>query len=78
MNAAFDRINEMRTELIEMARKEAHNLFRIARKADDHGAHKTAIEIREEAWELYTTYEAYPERIIEWNFPRKHKHAFRY
>lgn len=78
MNAQFDRINEMRTELIEIARKEAHNLFRLARRAHEHGADKIANEMQDEAWLLYTTIEAYPERLVEYGLSYKTKHAFRY
>lgn len=78
MNTAFNRIEEMRREIIEIARKEAHNLFRLSQRAHDHGAEKTANEMQDEAWYLYNTIEAYPERLLEWKYSYNTKHAFRY
>ena len=78
MNAAYDRIKEIRNELYEINRKEAHNLFRLARRAHEHGADKVANELQDEAWLLYTTCEAYPERLVAYELQYKTKHAFRY
>ena len=78
MNTAYDRIKEIRDELYEINRKEAHNLFRLARRAHEHGADKVANELQDEAWFLYNTCEAYPERLLEWGFAYNTKHAFRY
>lgn len=78
MNAAFDRIQEIRTELIEISRKEAQNLFRLAKEAHERGEDRLANEIQDEAWLLYNTCEAYPERLVEYGLQFKTKHAFRY
>lgn len=64
-------------EIRMSAEKEAYRLWRLARKAENHGCKKTAEEMRQEARELHTTMTAYPERIIADSFKYKFKYAFR-
>lgn len=79
MKTPFDRINEMKAEIIEIAHKEASNLFRIARSAEAHGASEKLVqEIREEAWILENEIYHYPDRLLDWKYPYRTKHAFRY
>ena len=77
-NSNLDTLDRIRTELYQMARDEATNLFRLARKAQAHGvSKKTVIEINEEAWELYTTITVYPERLLTYEYISKTKYAFK-
>lgn len=77
-NSKLDTLDKIRTELYQMARDEATNLFRLARKAEAHGvSQKTVIEIREEAWELETTIKVYPDRLLTYEYISKTKYAFR-
>lgn len=72
------RIQDMRDELKEMAEKEAVRLWRLARRAEKKGCSGTLVaEIREEANWLHTTAQAYPERMLSWDFEYKHKYSFR-
>lgn len=78
LNDTLDTINKIRIELGEMARKEATNLFRLARRAEAHGVSaKIVNEIREEAWELYNTLDVYTERLLTYEYISKTKYAFR-
>lgn len=71
-------INEIRKQLREKAKKESQRLFRLARKADKHGCSGTLVEeIRNEARWLDTTAQAYPERVLCWDFEYEFKCAFR-
>lgn len=71
-------LEEIRWRLKEKAEKEAHRLWRIARRAWKHGCSKELIrEIREEARWLHGTAQAYPERMLDWEFEYKFKYAFR-
>lgn len=72
------RINEIRQELKEMAEKEATKLFRLAWRAEEHGCKRETVEaIRDEARWLHETAQAYPDRIVHWEFEYKFKFAFR-
>lgn len=71
-------LEAIRNQLIEKADKEAHRLWRIARRAWKHGCSQQLINaIREEANWLHTTAKAHPERLLEWDFEYKFKYAFR-
>lgn len=71
-------LEAIRNQLEEKAEKEAHRLWRIARRALKRGCSQQLINaIREEANWLHTTAKAYPERLLEWNFEYKFKYAFR-
>lgn len=79
MNATFNRIEEMKREIIEIAHKEATNLYRIARSAEAHGASEKLVqEIRAEAWVLEHEIYSYPDRLLDWKYSYRTKHAFRY
>lgn len=72
------RINEIRQELKEMAEQEATRLYRLARRAEKKGCKQELVtEIRDEAHWLHTTAQAYPERIVHWQFEYLFKYAFR-
>lgn len=71
-------LERIRYELIEMAEKEATQLFRFVRRAENHGCKPETVEaIREEAWWLLTEAIAYPERLIADEFKYDFKYAFR-
>ena len=70
-------LQEIREKLEEMARKEAYKLWRLARKAEKHGATKTAQALAEEGSRLYTECTAYPDRLVHWKFEYNYKYAFR-
>lgn len=72
------RINEIRQELKEMAEQEATRLYRLARRALEKGCGQELVNaIREEANWLHTTAQAYPDRLVEWQFEYNFKYAFR-
>ena len=71
-------LKEIRNKLKEKAEREATKLWRMARKAQQHGcSSKLVHEIREEANWLHGTATAYPDRLIHWEFEYKYKYAFR-
>lgn len=71
-------LDAIKNYLEEKAEKEAYRLWRIARRALKHKCSQRLVnEIREEANWLHTTAQAYPERLLEWNFEYKFKYAFR-
>lgn len=71
-------LDAIKNYLEEKAEKEAYRLWRIARRALKHKCSQQLVnEIREEANWLHTTAQAYPERLLEWNFEYKFKYAFR-
>lgn len=71
-------LEAIRNQLKEKADKEAHRLWRIARRAWKRGCSQQLINaIRAEANWLHTTATAYPERLLEWEFEYKFKYAFR-
>lgn len=71
-------LEAIRDQLTEKADKEAHRLWRIARKARKHGCSQQLINaIRKEAYWLHTAAKAYPERLLDWEFEYKFKYAFR-
>lgn len=73
------RIESIRNELKEMAEKEAHYLWRMARRAWKHGCSKELInKIREEANWCHTTAKAYPDRLIHWKSDYDLKFAFKH
>lgn len=72
-------IRNMRQTLIDMAKKEAIRLWRLARRCKKRGiSEETVREIHEEACYLDTNVTAYPERILTWDAKYKFKYAFRY
>lgn len=78
MGLIFDRVKEIRLELATIAEKEAHKLWRLARKAEAHGvSDKLVNAIREEGWSVWDSRNN-PDRLIEWRFEYQHKYAFRF
>ena len=78
MKTTLDTLDEIRRELERIAQKEATNLFRLARKAKEHGVKtETVEEIREEGMRLAREYTTYPDRLLEWHFEYETKYAFR-
>lgn len=78
MKTTLSTLRDLRYQLTEMIEKEAMNLSRLARKAQEHGVREEVVrEIREEAWRLRENAKAYPERILNWDFEYKTKYAFR-
>lgn len=67
-------LRRIRSELCEIAEKEATYLYRLAWRMQRHGCSAESIrKVREEANELHMT--AYPERLIDWTV--KWEYAFR-
>lgn len=78
MRTNLENLYDIRRELGEIASKEATNLYRLARKAEQHNvSSETVAEIREEANYLFRTVCTYPERLLEWDFEYNTKYAFR-
>lgn len=74
----FDQLRDIKWQLREIAEREATNLYRLARKAKEHGVSQSIVdEIREEANNLSRNSVAYPERILEWKYEYETKYAFR-
>lgn len=72
------KLKEMREQLKQLAEAEAMKLWRIARRAQKHGCSAELVQkIREEANWLHTTGQAYPDRLLEWEFEYKFKFAFK-
>lgn len=72
------RIDEIREELSGIAEKEAYFLYRMARKAGEHGCSADLVrEIREEANWCYNTAMIYPDRLICWKREYDMKYAFK-
>ena len=68
----------IRYQLKEKANREAYRLWRIARRASKHGCSQHLVnEIKAEATWLYETGQAYPDRLIHWDFKYTFKYAFR-
>lgn len=71
-------LQKISNQLKEKASREALRLWRIARRAKKHGCSQKLInEIREEANWLNTTAQAYPDRLLDWEFEYGTKYAFR-
>ena len=71
-------LEAIKYELVEIIEKEATNLYRLARKAKEHGVSDEVInQIREEADELRVNCTANPDRILEWRYGYRTKYAFR-
>ena len=71
-------LQEIRQRLEEMAEQEASRLFRLARRAKDHGCKMETVEaIKNEARWLHETGTAYPDRLICWKFEYDFKYAFK-
>lgn len=76
--STLETLESLRYELTHIVEQEATNLYRLARKAEQHGVKQSVIdEIREEANYLHTTLTTYPERILDWDFEYNTKYAFR-
>ena len=78
----MDKLRELlriRSELVQMAQREAYHLWRLARKAEEHGVSPdTVAAIREEADYCYRTLTVNPIQMIEWDdFMYKLKYAFK-
>lgn len=74
----LNELNRIHQELVQMVEREAYHLWRLARKAEEHGvSRKTVAAIREEADYCYRTLTASPDRLIEWDFQQKMKYAFK-
>lgn len=72
-----NRLTDMRYDLMMMAERESMKLWRLARKAKEHGVSSTVVQsIREEADIMHNTMTAYPERLLDWDFKYKYKYAF--
>ena len=72
-----ERLNAIHYELKEMAEREAIKVWRMARRARAKGCSaKLVNEIGEEGHRLYSTYTAYPERLLDNNAKHKLKYAF--
>lgn len=72
------RLDVIREELINMAGEEANFLWRIARKAYEHGCSpKLVKKIRDEANWCHETAKAYPDRLIYWKTEYEMKYAFK-
>ena len=71
------RLNDIHHELRDMAEREAYKLWRMAWRAKAKGCSDKLInQIKDEAWDLYNTYTAYPERLLDNNAKHKLKYAF--
>lgn len=71
-------LKEIRYKLIEMAEKEATQMFRLAWRAKAHGCKPETVEaIRNEGRWLHDTATAYPEILLRWQFEYEFKYAFR-
>lgn len=72
------RLDDIRQELIDMAEREASFLWRMARKAKEHGCSPELVAgIREEAFWCHTTAKAYPDRLIYRKRDCDMKYAFK-
>lgn len=72
------KLDDIRQELINMAAEEAKFLWRMARKAKQHGcSRKLVAEIREEADWCHNTAKSYPDRLIYWKRDFNMKYAFK-
>ena len=77
MRVTIDTLKKICGELSEMAEKEAKNLWRLARKAQEHGVSDRLVnKIREEGWEIWNMRNN-PDRLLDWTFEYKTKYAFR-
>lgn len=75
----MNRLESIRYDLIMMAEREAMKLWRLARKAQEHGVSNECINnIREEAFIMHDTMRSYPERLLNWDFKYNYKYAFKY
>ena len=71
-------LQRIKYQLIDMAEREAMNLYRLAWRAKDHGCKPETVKlIREEARWLQNNATAYPERLISDSFKYDFKYAFR-
>lgn len=71
------KLNAIKSELEQMAKREALRVWRMARRAESHGCSKALVnEIRNEGSDLYNNYGTYPERLLEWTTKNKLKYAF--
>lgn len=78
MKVKLSALTRIRRQFTLIAEEEATNLFRLARKAQEHGVREEVVnEIMKEAWILRENAQAYPERILSWDFEYKTKYAFR-
>ena len=72
------RLEKMREQLISMAEAEALKLWRIARKAEEHGCSVELVcSMRREANWLHNEGTAYPDRLLDWKFKYEFKYAFK-
>lgn len=72
------RLEQMREQLISMAEAEALKLWRIARKAEEHGCSVELVcSMRREANWLHNEGTAYPDRLLDWKFKYEFKYAFK-
>lgn len=78
----MDKLHELHRihrELVQMAEREATHLWRLARKAEEHGVSPdTVAAIREEADYCHRILTASPARMVEWDFQYKMKYAFKF
>ena len=66
MNMDMNTIKGMRIFLVEMGKREEKRLWRLARKAKEHGVSNNVIrEIRLEACDIRDTAEAHPEKFLD-------------
>lgn len=71
-------LRKIREQLKAMAETEATKLYRLAWRAEAHGCKRETITaIREEARWLHETAQAYPDRLLDWEFEYKFKYAFK-
>lgn len=71
-------IHKIHRDLVRMAEREATHLWRLARKAEEHGVSPdTVAAIREEADYCYYTLTASLAKMVEWDFQYKMRYAFK-
>lgn len=59
-------IERVRDELMQIAFKEHYRLFRMARKAREHGCSPALVDdIKQEAWAMYRCYMSKPEQLLD-------------
>lgn len=70
-------INNICETLREAARQEATKLWRLRRKAIEHGVSAALCDLlNTEAWDCFNNLYAYPERILDDNFMERYQFAF--
>lgn len=72
------RLKEIKMQLSQMSEREAMRMWRLARNAQKRGcSRETVNKIREEADWLYRSGTVYPGSLLDWEFEKNFKYAFR-